>query len=81
MKYMLIVLVHNEIQYLKLYKTKSEARMRFILLANLWYKNEGIKEFSSDGLTSQREVESYYLSDAYFNSEDLANVIMEKLAA
>jgi len=78
---MLIVLVHNEIHSLKFYKTKLEARMRFILLANLWYKTDGIKEFKADGLTSQRDVESYYQSDAYFNSEDCANVIMEKLLA
>ena len=81
MKYIVMVICHNELQHLKLYKTKSEASFRAILQANLWYKKEGVKEFKADGISSLQDMQDYYLSDAYFNSEDNANVIIKKLAA
>ena len=79
MNYLLLVLCHNEIHYIKLFESKLEAQTQAILLANEWYSKDGVKKFTLNGIKSIEQMREYYQSEAYFNSGDSAHVVIVKL--
>ena len=76
--YIVLVLCHNEVQYIKSFTALSEAVTRAILLANEWYRQDGIKSFGLNNLTTVDEMRDYYGSEAYLHSGDAANVCIEE---
>lgn len=79
MRYIVLVLCHNEIHYIKPFESKLEAQTQAILLSNEWYKQDGVKEFTSNGIKSVQQMKEYYQSKSYFNSEDYAHIVIEEV--
>lgn len=79
MSYIVIVLCHNEVHYIKLFESKLEAEEQAILLANEWYNKDGIKEFLPNQIETMDDMKSYYQSKSYFNSEDYVYVAIEEI--
>ena len=79
MSYILIVLCHNEIHYIKAFESIIEAEATAIVLANEWYNQDGVKEFAPKKIQSIYEMQKYYQSEPYFNSEDFTHVVIEEI--
>ncbi len=80
MSYVVVLLSHNEIQYIELFFSRLEAEFKAILLANEWHKLDGVKSFGLCSLKTISELKKYHRSDAYFNSEDAVNICVEQLS-
>ncbi|MGK0469105.1 hypothetical protein [Clostridium sp.] len=78
MSYLVLVLCHNEVQYIKPFKSKQEAQEEAILLSNEWYNKDGILEWTPHQIETIQEMRSYYKSESYFNSGDYAHVLIEE---
>ena len=50
-------------------------------MANEWHRQEGIESFGLSKIETMDEIQNYYCSDAYLNSEDSAHIIIEYLTA
>ena len=79
MSYIVLVLCHNEIHYIKLFESKLEAETQAILFANEWYQQDGVKVFAPNGIKSIQQMKEYYQSESYFNSEDYAHMVIEEV--
>ena len=77
MNYILIVICHNEIHYIKAFKSLLEAEDTALILANEWYLQDGLDEFLRGKIKTIEAMKRYYHSDAYFNSGDFAHVVIE----
>ena len=80
MSYIVLVLCHNEIHYIKPFKSLVEAEDEAIALANEWYNKDGIKEYLPNQIETIDDMRQYYQSESYFNSEDYAHVVIEKIS-
>lgn len=78
MSYIVLVLCHNEIHYIKLFESKLEAETQAILLSNEWYKKDGVQTFAPDAIKSIEQMREYYQSEAYFNSGDYTHIVVEE---
>ena len=70
--YIVLVLCHNEIQYIKPFFSLADAEAKAIALANKWYK--------IDMLSTVEEMQKYYGSKAYLDSEDFAHICIEAVS-
>jgi len=80
MSYLVIVLCHNEIHYVKPFKSLSEAEDTAIDLANEWYNKDAILEFTSHKIETIAEMKSYYQSESYFHSGDYTHLVIEEVS-
>ncbi len=80
MSYIVLVLCHNEIHYIKLFESKLEAELQAIELSNEWYKKDGVKEFAPNNIQSIDEMQEYYQSEPYFNSGDYTHIVIEEVS-
>lgn len=81
MNYIVLVLCHNEIQYIKPFESKIEAEEQAIILSNKWYNKDGILEWTPHQIETIQEMRSYYQSESYFNSEDYSHVVIEEVSS
>jgi len=79
MSYIVLVLCHNEIHYIKPFKSLEEAEDEAIILANEWYNKDGVNEFLPHQIETINDMRQYYKSESYFNSEDYAHVEISEL--
>ena len=79
MNYIVLVLCHNEINYIKPFKSLVEAEDKAIVLANEWYNKDGINEFLPNQIETIDDMRQYYQSESYFNSGDYAHVEISEL--
>lgn len=80
MSYILIVLCHNEIHYIKPFESLLEAEATAIVLANEWYHQDGLNNFFNGKIKTIEDMKRYYQSEAYFNSGDFTHVVIEKVS-
>jgi len=79
MSYLVLVLCHNEVHYIKLFQSVVEAKAIAIEMANQWYHQDGLDEYSSGKIKTIDEMQRYYQSEAYFNSGDFCHVLIEEI--
>ena len=77
--YIVLLLCHNEVQYIKPFTNLTDAETKAVSLANEWYKREGLESFGISSIQNIDEIDGYYGSDAYFNSDDSAHIIIEEI--
>ncbi len=77
--YIVLVLCHNEIHYCEPFDSLEDTEAQAVSLANKWYREDGIKSFGLNKITSKEEMNNYYGSDAYFDSADSAHIVIETL--
>ena len=70
MSYTVLVLCHNDIHYIKPFKSLVEAKSTAVVLANEWYNQDGLDSFSKENIKTVEAMNRYYHSEAYFNSGD-----------
>jgi len=80
MSYIVIVLCHNEIHYIKPFESIIEAEATAIVLANEWYHQDGLDNFSLGKIKTIEAMNRYYHSEEYFNSGDFAHVVIEEIS-
>jgi hypothetical protein len=68
--YIVMVLYHNEIHYIKSFTLLADAEAMTISLANKWYREDGINAFGLGKILTINEMIDYYGSDTYFDSGD-----------
>jgi len=78
--YIVIVLCHNEIHYIKPFKSLAEAEGTAIGLANEWYHQDGLDVYLKGGIKTIEQMNRYYHSEAYFNSGDFTHVVIEEIS-
>ena len=71
MTYIVLVLCHNEVHYIKPFDSIVEAQGTAIVLANEWYKQDGLDNFSKDGIETIEQMHHYYHSESYLTVETL----------
>ncbi len=71
MSHIVLVLCHNDIHYIKPFKSLVEAEDTAIVLANKWYNKDGI-------IKTIEDMSNYYQSGSYFNNEDYAHIVIEE---
>ena len=79
MNYLVLVLCNNEVHYTKLFESKIEAETQAIELANAWYLEDGLNEFTQDAFQTVDEIHEYYQSEAYLDSGEASHVVIEEL--
>ena len=79
MSYILIVLCHNDIHYIKAFESLIEAEATAIVLANEWYQQEGLENFSDEEIKTIEAMNRYYQSESYFNSGDYVHIVIEEM--
>ena len=79
MSFIVLVLCHNEVHYIKPFKSLIEAENEAIVLANEWYNKDGVNEFLANQIETIDDMRQYYQSKSYFNSEDYAHVGIEEI--
>jgi hypothetical protein len=77
--YIVLVLCNNEVHYIEPFIDLTDAKAQAISLANEWHKQEGIESFGLHTIQNTNELAKYYTSDAYFNSNDSAHIIIEEI--
>ncbi len=77
--YIVLVLCNNEVHYIKPFRDLTDAETQAVSLANEWHKREGIESFGLSTIQNTNEIAEYYSSDAYFNSDDSAHIIIEEI--
>lgn len=80
MKYLTLVLCHNEVHVIKLFESLKEAEEETIDLANEWYNKDGVMEYLPHQIETIEDMKSYYQSNSYYNSEDYTHIVLEKLS-
>ena len=80
MSYTVLVLCHNDIHYIKPFKSLVEAESTAVVLANEWYNQDGLDSFSKGELKTVEAMNRYYHSEAYFNSSDFTHVVIEEVS-
>ena len=79
MSYLILVLCHNEVHYIKLFESKLEAEFQAIELANDWYLEGGVNESSQKPFKTINEIAKYYQSEAYLDNSETSHVVLEEL--
>ena len=79
MSYILIVLCHNEIHYIKAFESLIEAEATAIVLANEWHNQDGLDNFSDGKIKTIEAMNRYYHSEDYFNSGDFTHIVIEEI--
>ncbi|QOY51356.1 hypothetical protein [Candidatus Sulfurimonas baltica] len=80
MKYLVIVLSHNDIQVLKPVNTLIDAQATAIDLANEFFSNDGVaKFFNGSKIETITHINEYYTSSTYHDFEDSVNVVIEEV--
>jgi hypothetical protein len=80
MKYILLVVSHNDIQVIKPFKMLIEAQATAIDLANEFFSNDGVaKFFNGSKIETITHINEYYASNIYHDFEDSANVVIEEV--
>ena len=77
--YIVLLLCNNEVHYIKPFTDLTDAEIQAVSLANEWHKREGIESFGLSSIQNINEIAEYYSSDAYFNSDDSAHIIIEEI--
>ena len=80
MNFIVLVLCHNEVHYIKPFKSLVEAEGEAIVLANEWYNKDGVNEFLPHQIETIDDMRQYYQSESYFDSEDYAHVEIEEIS-
>ena len=80
MSHVVLVLCHNDIRYIKPFKSLVEAESTAVVLANEWYNQDGLDSFSKEELKTVDAMNRYYHSEAYFNSDDFVHVVIEEVS-
>ena len=80
MSYIVQVLCHNEIYYIKSFEFLVEAEATAIVLANEWHNQDGLDNFSKGKIKTIEAMNRYYHSEAYFNSGDFTHVVIEEVS-
>lgn len=80
MSYIVIVLCHNEVYYIKPFESLIEAETTAIILANEWYHQDGLDNFSLGSIKTIEAMNHYYHSEEYFNSGDFVHVVIEEVS-
>ncbi len=75
--YLVLVLCHNEIHYCEPFGSIMDAETKAVSLANEWYREDGVRSFGLDTISTVNELREYYGSEAYCNSGDAANICIE----
>lgn len=79
-KYIAIVISHNEIQAIKACSTLVEAQAVAVELANEYFFKDGVvKFFNGNKIENIAHINEYYTSSIYHDFEDSVNVAIEKL--
>lgn len=80
MRYLVIVITHNDIQVIKPFNTLTQAQTVAIETANEFYSQDAIHKFF-DGSTIETitQLDQYYASETYYDFEDSAHVIIEEV--
>ena len=77
--YIVLVLCNNEVHHIEPFSDLIDAEDKAVSLANDWHRQEGIESFGLSTIETIDEIRGYHNSDAYFNSEDSAHIIIEKI--
>ena len=77
--YLVLVLCNNEVHYIESFADLTDAEAQAVSLANEWHKQEGIESFGLSKIKTIDEINTYYNSDAYFNSGDSAHIVIEEI--
>lgn len=79
-KYIAIVISHNEIQAIKACSTLVEAQAVSVELANEYFFKDGVtKFFNGNKIENITHINEYYTSNIYHDFEDCVSVTIEKL--
>lgn len=80
MKYLVIVICHNNIQIIKPVNILVEAQATAIDLANEFFSTDGVaKFFNGSKIDTITHINEYYASSTYHDFEDSVNVVIEEL--
>ncbi|MCX6076283.1 MAG: hypothetical protein NTW78_05265 [Campylobacterales bacterium] len=80
MKYLVIVISHNDIQVIQAFKTLIEAEAAAIDLANIFFSTDGVaKFFDGSKIESISHISDYYASGIYHDFGDSVNVVIEEV--
>ena len=80
MKYLAVVICHNDIQVIKPCSTLIEAQANAIDLTNTFFSNDGVaKFFNGSKIETITHINEYYASNIYHDFEDSANVVIEEV--
>ena len=77
--YLVLVLCNNEVHYIEPFTDLPDAEAQAVSLANEWHRQEGIESFGLSKIKTVDEINTYYNSDAYFNSGDFTHIIIEEI--
>ena len=77
--YIVLVLCNNEVHYIKPFTELTDAEAQAVSLANEWHKQEGIEFFGLSMIQTIDEMNGYYGSEGYFNSDDSAHIMIEEI--
>jgi len=80
MSFIVIVLCHNEIHYIKPFESLIEAEATALVFANKWYNQNGLDSFSDGKIKTIEVMHRYYQSEAYFNSGDFTHIVIEEVS-
>ena len=80
MKYLVIVISHNDIQVIKAFDTIIKAQVTAIDLANEFYSKDAIdKFFNGAKIETMTNMHEYYASQTYYDFEDSVHIVIEEL--
>ena len=79
MSYIVLVLCHNDVNYIKSFESKYEAEEEAIVLANEWYNKDGILEFTPHQIETIEEMRSYYQSELISTVKTMFMLLWKKL--
>lgn len=79
-KYLVMVLCHNEIQIIKPFNTLLEAQAVAIEFANIFFSLNGVaKFFNGSSIATIAHINEYYGSGIYHDFGDSVNIVIEEV--
>ena len=82
MKLHIVLVIHdNSIIHSEPFCSLSDTQHAAVMLANEWYRKDGIESFGKYQLETFDEMQKYYRSDAYLDSGDAAHICIEEVSA
>ena len=82
MKLHIVLIIHdNRIIHSEPFCSLRDAQHAAVMLANEWYRKDGIEAFGKYQLETFDEMQEYYRSDAYLDNGDNVHICIESLDA
>jgi len=77
--FIILILYDNRILSTEICTSRKNAEAKAIQLSNEWYKKDGIEAYGKHQLETFDEIQNYYRSNAYLESNDGAHICIEEV--